>query len=84
MSEVRIQQVTPNLSTQKPRKSFLNKIGFGFLYLLLGTFAIIQIYPLVWLVFFSLKTNKEVFGMSPFSLPQSPQWENYTKAWKRK
>jgi raffinose/stachyose/melibiose transport system permease protein len=44
-------------------------------------FAIIQIYPLVWLVFFSLKTNQEVFGMSPFALPQNPQWENYTKAW---
>ncbi|WP_187143769.1 carbohydrate ABC transporter permease [Bacillus tuaregi] len=63
------------------KKSYLNKIGFGFLYLILGIFAVIQIYPLVWLLFFSLKTNQEVFGMSPFALPQDPQWANYTKAW---
>ncbi|MGX6444481.1 carbohydrate ABC transporter permease [Neobacillus sp. K501] len=82
MSEVSTQQATTNLSVpNNTKKSYLNKIGFGFLYLILGIFAIMQIYPLVWLVFFSLKTNQEVFGMSPFSLPQDPQWENYTKAW---
>jgi raffinose/stachyose/melibiose transport system permease protein len=82
MSEVSTQQATTKLSIpNNTKKSYLNKIGFGFLYLILGIFAIMQIYPLVWLVFFSLKTNQEVFGMSPFSLPQDPQWENYTKAW---
>lgn len=82
MSEVSTQQSTTNLSVpNNTKKSYLNKIGFGFLYLILGVFAIIQIYPLIWLVFFSLKTNQEVFGMSPFSLPQDPQWANYTKAW---
>lgn len=82
MSEISIQKTTPNLSVpKKEKKSYLNKIGFGFLYLILGLFAVVQIYPLIWLVFFSLKTNQEVFGMSPFALPQSPQWENYTKAW---
>lgn len=82
MSEVTTQQATTNLSTPKgTKKSYLNKIGFGFLYLILGVFAIIQIYPLIWLVFFSLKSNQEVFGMSPFSLPQDPQWGNYTKVW---
>jgi raffinose/stachyose/melibiose transport system permease protein len=82
MSKVSTQPVTTNLSVPKTtKKSYLNKIGFGFLYLILGVFAIIQIYPLVWLVFFSLKNNQEVFGMSPFSLPQDPNWENYTRAW---
>lgn len=82
MSQISTQQANMNLSVPKnTKKSFLNKIGFGFLYILLGLFAVIQIYPLVWLVFFSLKSNKEVFGMSPFSLPQDPQWGNYTKAW---
>lgn len=82
MSEISTQKTTSNLFVpKKEKKSYLNKIGFGFLYLILGIFAVVQIYPLVWLLFFSLKTNQEVFGMSPFSLPQSPQWENYTKAW---
>jgi raffinose/stachyose/melibiose transport system permease protein len=57
------------------------KIGYGILYLILGIIAIVQIYPLIWLFLFSLKTNQEVFGMSPFSLPQHPQWGNYLKAW---
>ncbi|WP_240050930.1 carbohydrate ABC transporter permease [Metabacillus litoralis] len=56
-------------------------MGFGILYLILSVIAIIQVYPLVWLFLFSLKTNQEVFGMSPFSLPQDPQWGNYVKAW---
>ncbi|MEH7180078.1 carbohydrate ABC transporter permease [Neobacillus vireti] len=82
MSKVSTQPVTTNLSEPETiKKSYLNKIGFGFLYLILGLFAIIQIYPLIWLVFFSLKNNQEVFGMSPFSLPQNPHWENYTRAW---
>lgn len=82
MSEVSTQQTTTNPSVPKnTKKSYLNKIGFGFLYLILGLFAVIQIYPLIWLVFFSLKTNQEVFGMSPFALPQNPQWGNFTKAW---
>ncbi|WP_239589436.1 carbohydrate ABC transporter permease [Metabacillus crassostreae] len=51
------------------------------MYLVLGAIAIIQVYPLVWLFLFSLKTNQEVFGMSPFSFPQDPQWGNYVKAW---
>jgi len=57
------------------------KIGYGILYFILGIIAIVQIYPLIWLFLFSLKTNQEVFGMSPFSLPQHPQWGNYLKAW---
>ncbi|MCH1624612.1 carbohydrate ABC transporter permease [Ferdinandcohnia quinoae] len=82
MSEVITQQTSVKPTVPKnTKKTYLNKIGFGLLYLILGLFAIIQIYPLVWLVFFSLKTNQEVFGMSPFALPQDPQWENYTKAW---
>ncbi len=83
MSEVRTQHKTatsmfPPLNT---KKSYLSKIGYGLLYLILGLFAVIQIYPLIWLVFFSLKSNQEVFGMSPFALPQDPQWGNYIKAW---
>src|SRR3954466_5860006 len=57
------------------------KIGYGILYFILGIIAIIQIYPLIWLFLFSLKTNQEVFGMSPFSFPHDPQWGNYLKAW---
>ncbi|MDQ0229359.1 carbohydrate ABC transporter permease [Metabacillus malikii] len=81
MSKVKTQETNKHSVPEREKKSSLNRIGFGFLYLILGGFAVIQIYPLVWLLFFSLKTNKEVFGLSPFALPQDPQWGNYTKAW---
>ncbi|MCT2537041.1 carbohydrate ABC transporter permease [Aquibacillus koreensis] len=59
----------------------MNRIGFGLLYLVLGLVALFQIYPLVWLFIFSLKQNSEIFGRSPFALPEDPQWGNYAKAW---
>ncbi|TDK64186.1 carbohydrate ABC transporter permease [Bacillus salipaludis] len=68
-------------ASYKTSKSLGNRIGFGILYVILGVIAIVQVYPLVWLFLFSLKTNQEVFGMSPFSLPHDPQWGNYAKAW---
>ncbi|MDQ6594937.1 carbohydrate ABC transporter permease [Bacillus salipaludis] len=68
-------------ASYKTSKSLGNRIGFGILYVILGVIAIVQVYPLVWLFLFSLKTNQEVFGMSPFSLPHNPQWGNYAKAW---
>lgn len=56
-------------------------IGKILLYIALVIVAVIQIYPLVWLFQFSLKSNAEVFGLSPFSLPQDPRWENYARVW---
>lgn len=69
------------LSLRQTNHSFAKRIGFGLLYLILSIIAIFQIYPLIWLFFFSLKTNQEVFGMSPFALPKDPQWGNYLKVW---
>lgn len=38
------------------------KVKRGFLQVFLILFAVIQIYPLIWLIFFSLKSNNEIFG----------------------
>ena len=59
----------------------MKRIGYGILYTVLAIVAVFQIYPLVWLFFFSLKDNREIFGMSPFALPTDPKWENYVKVW---
>ncbi len=59
----------------------MKKLGYAILYLILGLFAFLQIYPLIWLVFFSLKDNQEIYNASPFSLPADPKWENYTTVW---
>ncbi|WP_047758471.1 carbohydrate ABC transporter permease, partial [Geobacillus sp. ZGt-1] len=62
-------------------RSPLRRIAMGILYFILVVVALLQLYPLVWLFLLSLKTNQEVFGMSPFALPKSPRWENYINAW---
>ena len=43
-------------------------------------FAAYTLFPLIWLVISSLKTNFEFLAGSPFALPARPQWVNYTNA----
>lgn len=47
---------------------------------LLIIFSIICIYPLIYLLFYSFKTNEEIFFLNPFGFPASPQFENYVNA----
>ena len=54
-------------------KSYL--IGF-----VLMVIALVQLYPLVWLLFFSLKDNGEIFGENIVGLPRHFLWRNYTDA----
>lgn len=35
---------------------------------------------MIWMAFYSLKTNEEIFVTNPFGPPLTPQWSNYTKA----
>ncbi|UVI30087.1 carbohydrate ABC transporter permease [Paenibacillus spongiae] len=47
---------------------------------LLSVLFVTQLYPLLWLLIYSLKTNEEILSGSFFSLPASPQWVNFTNA----
>jgi ABC-type glycerol-3-phosphate transport system permease component len=38
------------------------------------------VYPFLWMVSASLKTDTEIFG-SIGLIPETPQWENYARAW---
>lgn len=50
--------------------------------LILLPISVLWIYPLLWMVSASLKTNKEIFGGLGL-LPADPQWENYARAWEQ-
>ncbi len=43
-------------------------------------FAVYTLFPLLWLLISSLKTNYEFLAESPFALPAKPQWQNYVNA----
>lgn len=60
----------------------LKKLSIGklLLYGLLIAFAIIQLYPFVWLVFFSFKSNTEIFGGNIAGFPEKLLWSNYKVA----
>ena len=49
-------------------------------WILIVFFAVYTLFPLIWLVISSLKTNFEFLAQSPFALPASPQWINYKNA----
>ncbi|WP_235439911.1 carbohydrate ABC transporter permease [Paenibacillus sp. DMB20] len=48
--------------------------------LFLSVLLVTQLYPLLWLLIYSLKTNEEILSGSFFSLPAVPQWNNFTDA----
>lgn len=59
----------------------MGRVGYIMLYICLGIVAVFQIFPILWLLLFSLKDNREIFAESPFALPQEIRWENYLKVW---
>jgi raffinose/stachyose/melibiose transport system permease protein len=52
-----------------------------FRYILLVALAFITIFPLIWMVYSSFKTNQQ-FTLSALSLPSELHLENYVNAWK--
>jgi len=50
------------------------------LQIFLWLYAIISVYPLVWMVFYSLKNNDEIFVTNPFGPPGHFRIENYITA----
>ncbi|MFD1957471.1 carbohydrate ABC transporter permease [Paenibacillus thailandensis] len=55
-------------------------IGKALVYLVLGVLFVTQVYPLLWLFIYSLKSNEEILSGSFFSLPAAPQWNNFRDA----
>lgn len=53
----------------------------GSLYFLLSIFALLQMFPLFWLISYSLQSTGSLFGPELFSLPVNPVWSNYARAW---
>ncbi|CAH1213774.1 Diacetylchitobiose uptake system permease protein NgcG [Paenibacillus allorhizoplanae] len=63
------------------RSKLPGQIGYGVLYIVLSIVAVIQIFPLLWLMLFSLKNNEEIFNLAPMAFPERLRWENYEKVW---
>jgi raffinose/stachyose/melibiose transport system permease protein len=44
-------------------------------------YAAFSLYPLIWMLFYSFKTNQEIFVTNPFGVPWPLHYENYITAW---
>jgi raffinose/stachyose/melibiose transport system permease protein len=53
-------------------------IGF---HVVLGAYALVVLYPLLIMLLSSIKSTKELYT-NPFSIPSTPLWSNYARAWK--
>jgi raffinose/stachyose/melibiose transport system permease protein len=59
----------------------MRKVKKGIVYVLFAIPVVTQLYPLLWLLLYSLKTNEEIMGGSFFALPKELQWHNYKDAY---
>lgn len=44
-------------------------------------FALVQLFPLIWVLVCSLQRSGDLFGSDLLRLPDDPQWHNYARAW---
>ena len=50
------------------------------MYIFLGFWALINLFPIYFMFTFSLKSNEEIFGANVVGLPREWLWTNYTRA----
>lgn len=58
----------------------MKKLNKKILFAILLIIAFCQLFPLYWLITFSLKSNAEIFGENVLGLPRYWLWENYATA----
>lgn len=66
--------------TEMNRYVYKNKIKSSIINIVIMGIALVQMYPLVWLLLFSLKDNSEIFGENIVGLPRRFLWQNYANA----
>lgn len=64
----------------KNRKGIKHKIYFWLKIVFLTLLAVIQLFPLIWLLDFSLCKSNQLFGENILVWPNPPQWINYYQA----
>ena len=79
MDDNKLQAVTDQSAGTKVKNGILGVI----LNILLWVFSLVCIFPLVWMLYSSLKEKRE-FNASMIALPSSPTFENYAKIFANK
>jgi raffinose/stachyose/melibiose transport system permease protein len=62
------------------RKKTGKEIFKSIIYVFIWVYFLLSIYPIIWMVFYSLKNNEEIFVTNPFGFPTHFRIENYLSA----
>ena len=65
---------------QKKAMSASERLYRIFIYVVLGTFALLILVPLAWVFMASIKQNSEFYA-NPWNLPAGFYWQNFVEAW---
>lgn len=68
------------VKTRKQQRTAGSVIGTVLTYLVLVFWAILVIFPMLWSIMSSFKTDQEIF-FSPWALPKVMMFENFARAW---
>jgi len=60
----------------------ISTVGKVLIYVVLGIWTIVNLFPIYWMFTFSLKGNDEIFGGNMMGLPRHWLWSNYSSAMK--
>lgn len=63
------------------RQKWFSSFKQMFLYFIMIILAVSQLFPLVWMIDYSLVKSGDLFGDEFMKIPQPIQWINYQKAW---
>jgi len=64
------------------RSSFSGTLINAIIYIFLGFWSLVVIFPMLWVIVSSFKTDKEIF-MSPWQLPAQLMFENFVRAFSK-
>lgn len=53
------------------------------IYGIMLAYSVVSLYPFIWMLFYSLKNNEEIFLTNPFGFPIEIQWNNYVRAFQQ-
>lgn len=81
VQKVKESKIGRNEFTVKSSNTVAGKIGRSIFNIFCWIYAVITLYPVIWLIFYSFKNNSEIFVTNPFGFPTTLHLENYTKAW---
>lgn len=70
----------PSQSRARRRLALGGILFTGVSQLFLIAWALLVLFPLLWMVMTAFKTDKEIF-FSPWKLPATLQWDNFARAW---